>query len=254
VSRIKQTDQSLQPLQHLISQYAGKLWIPGSIILLIVFLFWPKSNESASHVDNHAVKILALGDSITQGGNGHPSYRRSLWFLLKEAGYRVDFVGSETAFNGAVPKKLRDFDQDHEGHWGWEAGEIDAYLATWLQDYDADIALIHAGTNDVDRGQSVESTLAELLSIVTKLRADNPEIVLLLAKIIPLRGVDATVFNNALESWTIEHHSEQSPLVVVDQFSGYDAQTDNYDKWHPNSFGEEKMAMRWFTALKPYLH
>jgi hypothetical protein len=40
------------------------------------------------------VKILPLGDSMTQGEAGHFSYRRPLWKMLDSAGYKVDFVGS----------------------------------------------------------------------------------------------------------------------------------------------------------------
>ena len=42
-----------------------------------------------------------------------------------------------------------------------------------------------------------------------------------------------------------------SPGVSVDHHSGFDTKTDlSRDRIHPNARGEEKMARRWFAALK----
>ena len=68
-----------------------------------------------------ALRILPLGDSITQGtgdtaGGG---YRGPLWTLLKNAGYNADFVGSQTDTSCT----LAGFDKNHEGHGGWRVDE-----------------------------------------------------------------------------------------------------------------------------------
>jgi len=40
----------------------------------------------------------------------------------------------------------------------------------------------------------------------------------------------------------------------VDQFTGFDLQKDTIlDKVHPNALGAEKMANKWFLALKPWV-
>jgi len=41
----------------------------------------------------------------------------------------------------------------------------------------------------------------------------------------------------------------------VDQFSGFNAKAgfDTYDGCHPNESGENKMAYRWFAAIKKVL-
>src|SRR5215204_6437165 len=70
-----------------------------------------------------ATKIMPLGDSITEAEGGHASYRYWLWKSLTQAGFNdIDFVGSRTGvFNGSP--QFSDFDQNHEGHWGWRADE-----------------------------------------------------------------------------------------------------------------------------------
>ncbi len=198
-------------------------------------------------------RILPLGDSITNGGNGFASYRRSLWFMLRNAGNNVDFIGSQHDFEGSVDNSLRDFDLDHEGHWAWEAGDIEQNLAEWLNGYTPDIVLLHAGTNDVDRGQSHNSTIGELGRIIDLLRNKNPNVVVLVAKIIPMKQRDTSDFNQFIDAFAASKNTAASPVSVVDQYSGYSAASDNYDNWHPNNSGEEKMATQWFNGLQPYL-
>src|SRR6185503_14232817 len=63
-------------------------------------------------------RILPLGDSVTSSFAPHSSYRYWLWHELVDAGYNVDFVGSQQGVADGTPDKT-DYDQDHEGHPGW---------------------------------------------------------------------------------------------------------------------------------------
>lgn len=208
------------------------------------------SCTSASATAREAIKILPLGDSITQGGNERPSYRRALWLKLKQHGFNVDFVGSQKDFHGAPPDDAKlDFDLDHEGHWGWETNEIVDALPKWLETYTADIALVHLGTNDFDRGEAIPLTLEDLSSVLGLMRQSNPEITILLARIVPMRSKSTATFNTALSEWASTQSTPSSKLIIVDQHAGYYPLFYNYDKYHPNSWGEKKMADRWFDAL-----
>ncbi|OED38187.1 hypothetical protein AB833_21160 [Chromatiales bacterium (ex Bugula neritina AB1)] len=210
-------------------------------------------NQSPALAQN--IQIAPIGDSITQAGNSRPGYRRSLWLKLQQAGYDVDFVGSQNTFHGnPPPSSEQDFDLDHEGHWAEEAGDIANSIDRWLRSYTPDIAIIHLGTNDFDRGQSNASTLLELGSIFSSLRADNPQVKILVAEIIPMKNKDTARFNSAIREWAPAQSASASPVVVVDQYTGYNAATDNYDNYHPNAEGEEKMAARWFSALEQVIN
>jgi lysophospholipase L1-like esterase len=211
------------------------------------------TSDDSQEVPKPAVKILPLGDSITQGGSGYASYRRNLWLLLKDAGYKVDFIGSQDDFHGEVADKLKDFDQDHEGHWAWETGELDLRLEGWLDGYQADIVLLHVGTNDFDRGQSNQSTMQELASIIDKLRNNNSNVVILLAKIIPMKNKETNNINESIVALAEAKSTEKSPVVIVDQHQGYNPLVDNHDNYHPNTVGESKIATKWFNGLEPYL-
>jgi len=123
------------------------------------------------HQDNpQAVRILPLGDSITQADSEHQSYRPWLWQALVEANIAVDFVGSLDENYKGSPAFPADFDPNHEGHWGWRTDEVLQNLPEWLRHYDADISLIHLGTNDCLQNQAVEQTMDELKAIVSTQR------------------------------------------------------------------------------------
>jgi len=224
-------------------------------LLVAIGLLWQFSQKAVS---SDRVRILPLGDSITQGGLGWPSYRRALWHKLDQAGYSVDFVGGQDDFYAQAPERAeRDFDLDHQGHWAWETGEIaakiDGWLNHWLFGYTPDVVIIHLGTNDFDRDQSIDSTLVEMETIIAALRRKNPAVSILIAEIIPMRSKDTEPFNAALRDWAPRQSTEASPLVLVDQYAGYDPVADNHDEYHPNAQGEEKMAQRWFAALQQVL-
>ncbi|MCB0195217.1 MAG: hypothetical protein KDJ65_24930, partial [Anaerolineae bacterium] len=44
-----------------------------------------------------------------------------------------------------------------------------------------------------------------------------------------------------------------SPVIVVDQYSGFDVNADTHDGTHPNISGEQKMAQKWLDALTSIL-
>lgn len=232
-------------------------------LLLLIGLFWMGGCAELSQTIaapflalRPKVKIMSLGDSITQGNKAHVSYRRPLWRLLQSQGYAVDFVGSlKTQQDGEAP--VKDFDVDHEGHWGWRVDEILAQLDGWAKATKPDIVLIHLGTNDIAQQQDLKETVAELKQVITKLRGANPKVKVLMAQIIPLLGSEARCqeFNGQLQVLARQMTTKQAPVVVVDQFTGFRAEPgkDTYDGAHPNSIGEQKMAQRWLNALKPFL-
>lgn len=216
------------------------------------------SERSVSSRRLDLLRILPLGDSITHGSRRLKSYRYALWIKLTDAGMRFDFVGSmKTNFRGnpAWPThRGRSFDPDHEGHWGWKADQILKALPHWLNRYTPDVVLLHLGTNDAVRGESTESTVRELRMIIRTLRRDNPKVIVLLAELIPVDDrVNRRIqeLNEAIRALAADMNTTGSPVAAVNHHSGFDPKTDlSRDRIHPNARGEEKMARRWFAALK----
>ena len=213
------------------------------------------------------IRILPLGNSITQATSGYNSYRRGLWIKLNDAGYSIDFVGTlnQNNYCGSFPEE--DFDHDHEGHWGWTTDDIlnglrdgcsgEGRLEDWVESYTADMAIVHLGSNDMFMGESVRSTLNEMERVIDILRQDNPWVTIFLARLIPCTDptFDARIrdLNTALSKMVSRKNRGGSKIVIVDQYTGFDAATDTFDGIHPNEVGEEKIAENWFVAIDDFL-
>lgn len=201
-------------------------------------------------------RIMPLGDSLTQGTAEYPGYRVILWRQLREQGLQVDFVGS--ARNYFMRRwGPWGFDGDHEGHWGWSAAQLRHHLGPWARRARPDIVLLHAGVNDLFGGRTPEAIVADLETIVHYLRRTNPRVAVLVAQLPATlddqSGPHVVELNQRIAELGLRLNTEASPVVVVDQFSGFDPQTDTYDGLHPNARGAEKMAARWMAALGPVL-
>jgi cellulase/cellobiase CelA1 len=88
------------------------------------------------------------------------------------------------------------------------------------------------------------------------MRASNPAMKILVAKIIPMGTSQCTPcgqrvvdFNNAIPAWASGKTTSQSPITVVDQWTGFSTTADTYDGVHPNAAGDQKISDRWFSPL-----
>lgn len=212
------------------------------------------------------IRILPLGDSITQGGRrDRPeyTYRYPLYYMLLDAGYRVDFIGSQAAgLHADAVWPARNgvaFDPDHEGHYGWKTAEIRDCIAEWIAAYPAppDIALIHLGSNDLDAGNNYSTIVRPLMDIIETLRRANPKIVVLVGHLND-NGATPWLIRQMVEGMAWWMDTEESPVETVDHYDGWVADPDapgahTFDHAHPNERGQARMAEAWFAKLKPYL-
>ena len=201
------------------------------------------------------VRIMPLGDSIT----GAPGcWRALLWNQLQDAGYTdIDMVGTLPAQYCGV-----DHDGDNEGHAGMlvtEAAEQNL-LPGWLAATSPDIVLMHFGTNDVWGAVPAERIIDAYTTLVEQMRASNPTMTVLVAQILPMNpwqcgdcGQRVQELNALIPQWAESVTTEESPVVVVDQWTGFDTATDTYDGVHPNGGGDQKIADRWFAELTRHL-
>ncbi|MEV4539648.1 RICIN domain-containing protein [Asanoa sp. NPDC049518] len=197
----------------------------------------------ASAESNGGVRIMPLGDSITDGYNVPGGYRINLWQRLVAAGRTVDFVGS--GFNG--PASLGD--HDHEGHSGWRIDQLDANIVNWLRTYTPRTILLHIGTNDMNQNYDIANAPARLSALIDKIRANAPDVELFVAQITPesnatlearVQAYNATipgiVAGKGAKTHLVDLHS---PLTTADLADGV----------HPNQAGYDKMAATWSSAL-----
>jgi lysophospholipase L1-like esterase len=196
---------------------------------------------------NGGVRVMPLGDSITEGTQVPGGYRIGLWQRVVAGGFRVDFVGSQ--FNG--PASLGD--HDHEGHPGWRIDQIDANITGWLQATAPHTVLLHIGTNDVLQNFNLAGAPARLSTLIDHITAAVPSAEVFVATIIPLAsaGQEAAgrTFNAAIPGIVQRNVSAGKHVHLVDMHSVLTA-ADLIDGIHPTAAGYDKMAATWYSALQ----
>ncbi|WP_036393131.1 cellulose binding domain-containing protein [Micromonospora chokoriensis] len=203
----------------------------------------PIATTPASAESNGGVRVMPLGDSITDGFNVPGGYRNELWQRFTSGGYRIDFVGSQ--FNG--PASLGD--HDHQGHSGWTIAQIDANVVNWLRATNPRTVLLHIGTNDMYGDTSgAPSRLATLVDRITN-TAPNADV--FVATIIPKSGADNQVrgYNNAIPGIVQSRAAAGKRVHLVDMYRALTL-SDLADGVHPNATGYRKMADAWYAALR----
>ena len=167
------------------------------------------------------IKIMPLGDSITEGVNFVPayadnntstyssgieglnissdriSYRGKLSDLLKSSEYSFDFVGSQES--GSAYEHT--FDMNHEGHGGRSTFYFQQHIASWLDTNPADVVLMHMGTNDPGNTISIGSyddsdtnrntSINNIRKILDTVFSKNPNTKVFIARIIEARRAHA---------------------------------------------------------------
>ena len=195
------------------------------------------------------LRIMAAGDSITAGGKTFVTYRLPLELKLRTAGFKFEFVGSQQSEGPTGPLL-------HEGYGGKTAEDLVKILGPKFKQAKPDILLLHCGHNHSAEEKPVAGIISAERAIIEAARKQNPHIVVLLAMVIPSGKLPKYGYipelNQAEVLLVRELHRPDAPVMMVDQYTGFDPQKDTImDKVHPTAQGAEKMASRWFMALRP---
>lgn len=204
----------------------------------------------AVSVSTHAgevTTILAMGDSITEGGRNFTSYREILIPELRGKGLKCEFIG---------PRK--DGASAHAGYSGKNAAFLLSQTKSIYSRYPADVVMIHAGHNRFSKDKPVPGILRDTEAIIDTIRTINPDVKILLAQVIPAGKLPKysyiTPLNEGLASLAARLAGSGVDLALVNQADGFDWRTDTIaDKVHPNEAGAKKMAEKWMAALLPAL-
>lgn len=215
------------------------------------------------------IRIMPLGDSITwgydQATGSTGGYRAPLYDLLTQAGYNIEFCGSQTGNSTgmASPK--------HEGHSGYRISNnycpdqngLLENLSSWFADANCKnphIVLLHIGTNDANTDPNDLKThgLENLGLLIDRISEYEPgaEIVVstLLERDYRKNGTDHS--NVVITNWFNPHlpalvleHAQKGQRVHFFDISPYVPLADLGDGCHPNATGYQKMAQGWFDCI-----
>jgi lysophospholipase L1-like esterase len=198
---------------------------------------------SVAHAVGPILKVMPLGDSITDGArsSSNAGYRLPLWNLaVGSTAYTLDFVGARRS--GALP------DADNEGHSGFMIDDLRPVVQAGLATAAPDIVLLHVGINDLDRGDVVGAPdrLANLVDLIFDIR---PDVVIVLAGLVGVTaGLEAEVQAFNRRALLLQERARQSghtlryvdlPLVPAEMA----------DRLHPNDAGYDRIAAVFAEAV-----
>lgn len=205
-------------------------------------------------------KIMAFGDSITAA----TCWRARLWEKLESNGYtNFKMVGSQNSSGNCGDNK---YDGHNEGHSGYLVvnlanEEPNGEMDSWFSANPPDLVMMHIGTNDVWNKIATQTILDAYGVAIDTLRKYAPNVVILLAQITPMApsgcspcpsGVQQ--LDAAIPAWAAQKSTTTSPIVVVDQWTGFVDSTDTIDGVHANdTTGSQKIADKWYAVLAPML-
>ena len=223
-------------------------------MLLVAFslVLFTGVNKAGTECAGRVIKIMPIGDSITQGGRklGEYSYRLALFKMLKQAGYQVDFIGSQHELEDEHFQWPADFDNDHEGYYGETTWSVhDTFIANTKALPAPDIALIQLGNNDLSRWNQFAAVLLPLHEIISQLREKNPKVTILLSEL--NHNWSSSKYLRLHLKWlALYENSSKSRIIMVPHHENWDTKNDTFDNMHPNPAGQQKMANIWFKYIK----
>ncbi|MFZ0826349.1 MAG: GDSL-type esterase/lipase family protein [Verrucomicrobiia bacterium] len=223
------------------------------------------------------IKVMAIGDSITDDCVANGAWRLYLQPLLEANGYPFTFVGRiQSAPNGSFTKT------EHEGYCGAVVAPpgvltspvhgyagTDVYLQKIVPDAFTngtipDLVLVLIGANDIGRGRNpFQVATNDMPKLVDMIFSNAPNANVILAKITSLQSANLTglnyaayytnvsIYNAALQAMVNQRRALGQKVFLADMFSVVDYGTMfNPDHVHPNALGLQAIAQEWLTRIQ----
>jgi lysophospholipase L1-like esterase len=254
-------------------------WIRGTV--LPGWLGWLNNTRAAvgDYLDNIAnalpgivrrlpgptstpLRVMVVGDSMSQGREGDWTWRYRLWQWFQSEGIAVDFVGPYTgtkspdkpappaapALQGSTPPApgLPDtsggyaagaptFNSNHFAVWGRQAAQDKYLIRQEVATYHPDLLLVGLGFNDLGWFVSgPQGSLDSMKTLVDQARAANPAIAFALANVPQRTSLGAAnpdlpaktdVYNTLLLGTIPSWSTPASPVALVDWRGNYSCET-----------------------------
>lgn len=193
------------------------------------------------------VKVMPLGDSMTDGDNVPGGDRTPLSRQLSPQVTGLNFVGSQQ--NG--PETLADL--AHQGHSGWRIDEVAAQVKGWLDRAALGVVLLLIGTNDILQSRDLAGAPARLGALLDQMSTRRPNMRILVASLHPLsddaKNSQARQDNTALPGLIKSRADLGRKITVVDAASVLTSAHLAEDGVHPNVEGHRRLADLWSRAL-----
>ena len=231
-------------------------------------------STSSNLAKNQLIKIMPVGDSITNGDGETGGYRKYLYSKLSQMGYtKIDMVGpngknSNTA-NGIT------YDDNHAGFSGYQIKEVPGWgqqqggkgsLYNELKNNDAvkkaqpDIILLMIGTNDLTANRSMDACASDLRAMLDYMLADMPSDGMIFLASVPEHTAyggntqKIANYNSTVKKVADEYASKGKNVKFADVHGCLNGMNDiSNDQLHPNGGGYKKIGEFWAGVIDEYV-
>src|SRR4051794_35517467 len=203
------------------------------------------------------VRIILVGDSMTEGSSGDWTWRYRLARYLDASGVDYEFVGPRTtmldlATNEHTSTEYVDpaFDRDHFARWGESLhlilkpnAEVPEDSIGWaVSTYQPDVVVELLGINDLLFGSPPQETLDVARAFVDEVRAAKPDTTLVMSTVPGEQYAHVADYNDLLRAQAAGWSLPESPVVVSDPAPGWSVAADTCDHTHPSPTGDIRIA------------
>jgi lysophospholipase L1-like esterase len=228
-----------------------KLSISTIAILLTMAIFlWSVTLPQRVQAASTPIKVMPLGDSITDGFTVSGGYRTQLYSRVAADGLTssLDFVGSMSSGPGSL------LDREHEGLVGWSIGDLAGSIDGWMTSYTPKVVMLMIGTNDILHSLDMSTAPNRLSSLIDQICAKLPAGgKVYVAQITPLTDptYNALVnqYNAAIPGVVQSKVTQGKPVFLVNMNSVITI-SDLSDGIHPTQAGYDKMGNAWYAIIK----
>jgi hypothetical protein len=232
-------------------------WARMAVAVTLPLALVSMAPPSVSQPGPDPVRVLLVGDSVTQGSAGDWTWRHRLWHHLVDDGTAVDFVGPRddlfdnvTSTPGSHAYADPAFDSDHASRWGMTFAGQDVPIGDLVEAYHPDVVVELLGINDLAwAGRSPTEVAAFARRFVEDARAADPTVAVVLGGLPQTWISGAQEYDAGLPALASELSAEGAPVVAASPEQPFVEGTDTYDAAHPTATGEIKIAAGIADAL-----
>lgn len=230
----------------------------------------------ANYSPANPIKIMAVGDSITDDCVFNGAWRQYLQPLLETNGYPFVFVGRQNSspagsftktghegFCGAVIAAPGVMSSAVHGYAGSDV-YLQKIVGDALTNAIPDLVLLLIGVNDIGRGRDpFQVATNDMPDLLDTIFASAPNANVILAKVTSLRNASISglnyaayatniyIYNAVLEAMVNQRRALGQNVFLADMFSAVDPNTMyNSDHVHPNAAGLQAIAQEWLTRIQ----
>ncbi len=221
------------------------------------------------------VKIMPVGDSITNGDGETGGYRKYLDYALKQKGISFDMVGPKKDMNASFNYNGQNvqYDSDHAGFSGFQIKEVPGWgqanntgslynelkNGNKVKQYNPDIILLIIGTNDMTANRDLGACSDDLHALLDYMLENmNQDGMIFLASIPEFTAYGGSPqrvgnYNNTVKKVAEDYAGSGKHVTFADIHGCLTTSDLSGDNLHPSGKGYEKMGKFWAETISDYL-